>query len=105
MNLLVREMLQKLGFRQQTYKQAFGEGTALHLVLTDLANYSRAFEADTDGITHDDLMKMHGRRQMFFYIIHHLKLAPPELELVYGSAIVKAARRVQTIPMKDHDDD
>jgi len=96
MNSFYYSALQKLGFRQQAYQTAFAEGSPGHLVLADLADYSRAFNADTDGISHDVLMAMHGRRQMFFRIIHHLKLAPHEIEAVYRTALMRAAARLQT---------
>lgn len=87
--------LHKLGFRQQAYQSAFSQGSNAHLVLVDLADYSNAFEADIDGISHDQLLTMHGRRQMFFRIINHLKLTQDEIETVYRSAVVRAASKLR----------
>jgi len=93
--------LQKLGFRQRAYQSAFGEGSPGHLVLVDLAAYANAFAPDTDGISHDMLMTMHGRRQMFFRIVNHLKLAPNEIEVVYRSVLMRTAARLQTTRGED----
>jgi len=86
---------QKLGFRQSAYRSAFPEGSATHLVLVDLANYSRAFDADNDDLSDRGLIRMSGRRDMFFRIIKHLKLSPTELEDVYRPALLGAAARLQ----------
>jgi hypothetical protein len=88
-----REML---GFRQRAYQTAFSEGTPAHLVLTDLAVFCRAFGGDVDGIDQNTLMTMHGRRQVFFRIIEHLKLSPLEIEAVYRSTLMRSAARLQT---------
>jgi hypothetical protein len=94
MNKFLHTAAQKLGFRQQSYQSVF-EGSARQLVLVDLANYARAFDGDPDGMSHDALMTMHGRRQMFFRILKHLKLNPQELEYVYRPALMNAAARLQ----------
>jgi hypothetical protein len=93
--MILDRAAQLLGFRQQTYQSAFN-GSAMQLVLVDLAKFARAYDADLDGLSHDQLMAMHGRRQMFFRIVKHLKLSPAELEQVYQPALVHAARRIQT---------
>lgn len=95
MNRWYQEALQKLGFRQKSYQSAFA-GSAMQLVLVDLAKYSHAFDADVMGQSHDNLLVMHGRRQMFFRILTHLKLSQAEMEHVYQPALVSAARRIQT---------
>lgn len=87
--------LSRLGFRQRAYQAAFAEGAPGHLALRDLALYSRAFEPDVDGLTHDQILIMQGRRQMFFRIFHHVKLSSIELETVARDAIVHAAARLQ----------
>lgn len=87
--------LQMLGYRRQVYQTVFSEGGPLHQALVDLAKYSGAFDADPNGITRDDLLVRHGRRQLFFRIIHHLKLSPQELETVYRPALIAAAQRLQ----------
>lgn len=92
--VLWQKALQRLGYRQHAYQSVF-EGTAKHQVLVDLARYSHAFDPDGDSISHDMLLTMHGRRQMFFRIIHHLKLTPQELEQVYRPALVTAAARLE----------
>jgi hypothetical protein len=37
---------------------------------------------------------MHGRRQMYWRIMKHLKLSPQELEDVYKPALISAAARL-----------
>jgi hypothetical protein len=93
MNEFYRRALELLGGRQQSYQSVFA-GSAMHLVMTDLAKFSGAFLSDPDGMTHDDLMKMHGRRQMFFRIYNNLKLSPPELEEIARPALIAAAARL-----------
>lgn len=88
--------LQKLGFRQRAYQATFGEGSPGHLTLVDLAVYAAAFVPDTEGLSAGQLREMHGRRQVFFRIYNHLKLAPTELEAVYRSALLRAASRLQS---------
>lgn len=92
----MQTVLQKLGFRQRAYQSSFGDGSPGHMVLADLADFSRAFVPDTDGISHDVLMTMHGRRQMFFRIFNHLKLSPQDLEAVYRTSVLRAASRLQS---------
>ena len=94
MNEFIRAAIQRLGFRKQSYQTAFG-GSSMQMVLVDLAKFSRAFDADIEGISHDALLMMHGRRQMFFRILTHLKLSQAELEQVYQPALVQAAARLQ----------
>ena len=93
---LYEQALQKLGFRTRSYQQAFGEGAPGHLVLVDLADYSRAFKPDAEGLNDGQIREMYGRRQMFFRIVNHLKLAPLEIEAVYRSALLRAASRLQS---------
>lgn len=88
--------LQALGFRQSAYKATFAEGGQAHNVLLDLAAYSRAFEPDTEGLTHDAILVMQGRRQAFFRIYKQLKLSPQELEAVSRNALLHAAQRLTT---------
>ena len=95
MNAFLDTAAQKLGFRQSAYRQTFADGSPANLVLVDLANFSRAFDADIDGVSHDGLMMIHGRRQVFFRIVKHLKLTPIELEYVYQPAMLAAAARLQ----------
>lgn len=94
MNALYQLALQKLGFRQQSYRDAFA-GSAMQLTLVDLAKYSGAFDADPHGMSDAMLREMIGRRQMFFRILTHLKLSQSEMEQVYQPALVHAARRLQ----------
>jgi hypothetical protein len=93
----IQAALQKLGFRQRAYQATFGEGTPGHLVMVDLAIQSRAFMADLDGLTDGQIREMYGKRQMFFYIASHLKLAPTEIETVYRSSVMRTAMRLQTV--------
>lgn len=95
---------QKLGFRQGAYRQTFGEGSLLHLTLVDLANYSRAFDADNADLDDRQLVRMSGRRDVFFRIIKHLKLTPTELEQVYRPALINAAARLQRSNPGDDND-
>lgn len=90
---LVDRAVKSLGLRQRSYQGLFGEGSPGQHVLAELALYSRAFEPDTDGLNHDTLMTMHGRRQMFFMIVNHLKLSPNELEAVYLRIASRPAAR------------
>ena len=87
--------LQKLGFRQRAYQSAFGEGSPGHMVMVDLALYCKAFKTD-DVQEPNTLMRMQGRRDVFFRIFDHLKLTPNELEAVYRTAVQRAAARLQT---------
>jgi hypothetical protein len=89
--------LQKLGLRQQAYKSVFGPGSPGHQVLIDMAEYTHAFASDPVGMTHDQVMVMHGRRQAFFRIFRHVKLSPAELEIVCKDALVHAAARLQQV--------
>lgn len=94
--------LQKLGLRQRSYQSVF-DGP-LHNVLVDLARYSGAFEADPNGISRDELLARHGRRQMFFRILHHIKLTSQELEAVYRPALVAAATKLQSQTARGSDE-
>lgn len=93
MNEFVNRALQMFGIRQREYQQIFG--SADNRALLDLALYSRSFQPDVEGMSHDHLLIMHGRRQMFFRIFHHVKLTPAELETVASKAIVRAATMLQ----------
>lgn len=86
----MRQAAEKLGFRQKTYQTAF-VGSAMQLVLVDLAQYAQAFDADLPDAT----PRMQGRRDVFFRIFNHLKLSPFELEQVYGPAVAQTAARLQ----------
>ena len=101
MNHWYQLALQKLGFRQQAYRATFGEGAPGHMVLVDLANFCGAYDADLNGMTHDEIMVRHGRRQVFFRILKHIKLSPDELEVVSRSALLQAAARLQQINKGD----
>ena len=90
---LVERAVQSLGLRQRSYQGLFGEGSPGHHVMTELALYSRAFAADDDGLSRDMLMTMHGRRQMFFHIVNHLKLSTTELEGIYLTIATRTAAR------------
>ena len=94
MNQFYHAALQKLGFRQKAYQSAFAQGTPLQMVLIDLAKFSGAFVSDPDGMTHDQLMTMHGRRQMFFRIFSQIKMTPQELEEIAKPALIYAASRL-----------
>ena len=90
-----RRALEKLGFRQKSYKSAFGiVGSPQYIALIDLADYCGAWRGDHDGIAHDVLMQMVGRRQAYFRLFNHLKLSQPEMEIVYKGAILRAAERL-----------
>lgn len=95
MNEFFSRVSAMLGYRQRAYQETFAGSPRQH-VLVDLAKFARAFDADLDGLSHDQLMTMHGRRQMFFRIVHHLKLSPTELEQVYQPALMQAAARLRT---------
>ena len=95
MNAIFRTVAQKLGFRQSAYRQMFAEGAPAHLVLVDLAKYSRAFDSDNADLDDRALVRMTGRRDVFFRIIKHLKLSPAELEHVYRPALISAAAHLQ----------
>ena len=94
----VRVALEKLGFRQKSYQQAFGiAGSPSNLALIDLADFCCAFRADVAGLSNDQLREMNGRRQAFFRIWNHLHLSNAEMEQVYRPAIVRAATRLSQI--------
>lgn len=90
-----------LGLRQQAYQSVFGEGGPGHSVLVDLAEFCCAFKADADGIDKDKLLTMHGRRQVYFRILDHLKLSPMEIEAVYHDALLARARMVPSRGAED----
>jgi len=94
---IVDRAVKSLGLRQRAYQGLFGEGSPSHHILTELALYAKAFEPDTDGIGHDMLMTMHGRRQMFFHIVNHLKLSTNELEAIYISVATRSAQRFTVV--------
>jgi hypothetical protein len=89
---MIDRAVKTLGLRQKSYQGLFGEGSPGHHVLAELALYARAFVPDVDDISHDMLMTMHGRRQMFFMIVNHLKLSPDEIEGIYVSLAARSAR-------------
>jgi hypothetical protein len=95
MNAFFQTAAQKLGFRQKAYRQTFAEGSPANLVLVDLANFARAFDSDNADLDERALLRMSGRRDMFFRIIKHLKFSPSELEHIYRPAIMSAATRLQ----------
>jgi hypothetical protein len=105
MNRFYHSALRVLGMRQQTYQAAFGEGSHGHRALVDLAEYSRAFAADPEKLSHDEIMEMHGRRQMFFRIFRHVKLTPDQLEIVARDALVHTAARLQQSNPNQGDDE
>ena len=91
----LRKAIEKLGFRQKSYKMAFGVvGSPQYFALLDLADYCGAWVADPAGLSSDMLREMIGRRQAFFRIFNHLKLNQTEIETVYKGAIVRAAERL-----------
>lgn len=90
-----RRALEKLGFRQKAYRSAFGVvGSPQYLALLDLADYCGAWRGDFDGVGHDMLMQMVGRRQAFFRIFNHLNMSTAEIETVYKGALLRAAERL-----------
>jgi hypothetical protein len=90
-----RRAVEKLGFRQKAYKTAFGTiGSPQYLALLDLADYCAAWTGDVDGLSHDTLMQMSGRRQAYFRLFNHLNLNQTEIETVYKGALVRAAERL-----------
>lgn len=92
-----RKAVEKLGFRQAAYKQAFGiEGSPAYLAMIDLADYCHAFAADPLNLTDAQLREMNGRRQAFFRVWSNLKLAGPEMETLCRGALIRAAQRLQT---------
>lgn len=98
----VRRALEKLGFRQRAYQSAFGmAGSPQYLAVVDLADYCAAWRGDYEGIDHNTLMQMAGRRQAFFRIFNHLKLTQPEIEIVYKGAIMRAAERLDQTTQGD----
>jgi len=98
--------LRTIGLRQRSYQSLFAEPN--HKVLAELALYSNAFRADVDGLSHDMIMIMHGRRQMFFHIVDHLKLSVDELEALYVSLAARPAqarRAAASFPMPTGEDE
>ena len=91
---LIERAVKSIGLRQRSYHGLFGEGGPNHNVMTELALYARAFDADQDDLSHDKLMMMHGRRQMFFHIVNHLKLSVDELEAIYITTATRNSRRM-----------
>jgi hypothetical protein len=98
---LVERAVKTLGLRQKSYQNLFAEGGPNHHVLVELALYSNAYDADPDDINRDRLMMMHGRRQMFFHIVNHLKLSPNELEGLYLSIAARQAARFPAMQGED----
>jgi hypothetical protein len=90
---LIERAAKTIGLRQRSYQGMFAEGAPYHHVLSELALYARAFSADDDNLSRDDLMKMHGRRQMFFMILNHLKLSTAEIEGIYISLAARNSAR------------
>lgn len=87
-----RELIEKLGFRQKAYQQAFGiEGSPPYLAIIDLAEYCGAFRADASNLTDAQLREMHGRRQAFFRIWQHLKFNQLQMEIICKGALLRAA--------------
>lgn len=92
-------------FKQKHYQSTFGEGSSGHLVLEDLALFCCAFKGDQDNMTPNELMKMHGRRQVYFRIIDLLKLSPTEIESVYRNAVTKQALLKQHLAAANRGED
>ncbi len=88
--------VQKLGFRQQSYQQAFGiEGSPANLALIDLADFCGVFNDQSQAtLTDAEVRERHGMRRAFFRIWKNLNLNPAEMELVARSALVRAAARL-----------
>lgn len=87
-----RELIEKLGFRQKAYQQAFGiEGSPAYLAIIDLADYCGAFRADVGPLTNDQLREMNGRRQAFFRIWQNLKFNQREMEIVSKGVLLRHA--------------
>lgn len=91
-----RKALEKLGFRQASYQQAFGiEGSPANLALVDLADFCGVFNDESHAhLTDGEIRERHGMRRAFFRIWKHLNLNPVEMELVAKSALVRAAARL-----------
>ena len=84
----------------QKFYQSALSNDALALVMEDLAVYCNAFKPDVDNLSAHELMKMHGRRQVYFRIVDHLKLTPNEMEAVYRNVVTKqsfVAQRLQRL--------
>lgn len=91
-----RKAVEKLGFRQEAYRQAFGrEGSPANLALVDLADFTGAFNDESQaGLSDAEVRERHGMRRAFFRIWKNLKLNNAEMELVARSALVRAAARL-----------
>ena len=94
---IIDRAVKTIGLRQRSYQSLFAEGSRGHHVLTEIALYSMAFDADADGLSRDTVMTMHGRRQMFFHIVNHLKLSPMELESIYITVAPRSAARFRLV--------
>lgn len=93
-----RKALEKLGFRQRAYQQAFGTpGSPAYLAMIDLADYCHAFAADPLNLTDAQVREMHGRRQAFFRVWSHLKLDHAEMETLCRGALLRAAARLSQV--------
>ena len=88
--------IEKLGFRQRAYQQAFGQpGSPAYLAMIDYAEFCGAFRADHGVMTNELLREMNGRRQAFFYLWEHLNLNQAEIETVFKGALLRAAETMQ----------
>ena len=88
--------IEKLGFRQRAYQQAFGQpGSPAYLAMVDYAEFCGAFRADAPGLTNEQLREANGRRQAFFYLWEHLNLNQAEIETVFKGALLRAAETMQ----------
>jgi hypothetical protein len=88
--------MEKLGFRQRAYQQAFGQpGSPAYLALVDLADYCGAFRADVVGLNEAHLREMNGRRQVFFRLWQHLNLNQAEMETVFKGSLLRTAETMQ----------
>lgn len=89
-----RRAVEKLGFRQKAYQQAFGiSGSPANLALIDLGVACCAFTDDPLDLTDAQLREQHGMRRAFFRIWKNLNLSPQEMELVARQTLLRAVDR------------
>lgn len=79
-----------LRLRKRAYREIFlgPPGTASHALLTDLADFCRAFEStwDEDARHH---ARLEGRREVWLRIQQHIHLEPDDLARLYTAVVAK----------------
>lgn len=83
----VRQIVERLGFKQKAYKLTFAPGAPAHTAFLDLARYCHAFHNEFVP-NHPELTeRIAGRREAFMHIWQFLHLQPEVLIELYPQIV------------------